>query len=502
MTRGSGVALTRDHPVATAPATDPLPAANRRGPAPCLFLSIPSGHNVSNLLRSGFLPSLLESAVQIVILSPFAADPAFVSEFAREHVEMAVLPPWDPTPMERAVDSVLSEKFLRESGLTAVRLQRDRARLLEPWRGRSALAAMKEAIARAPIPRRAWFRLAERLSRSRAIESLMADRRPAVVITASAGFLTAEVPLIYAAKRLGVPQIGVDLGWDNLVSKYHTILPVDALAVWNEDMREHAVRYHGFRRADVSVVGAVQFDPYFEGLNLPRREDFSSTSRVDANRALITVATAPYSVYPSTPWLIEIIANAVDRDALGRPAQLLVRVHPRDDLELYKRFSGRAHVTIEKPVAHLRGAPGTPEFDQFSATRTDRQHLAATLAYSDVLVNFASTTTIEACVFDTPVINVGFDERANLPAPLSIRRYFQFEHYQPVIETGAAVVATSPDALLDALRLYLSDRTHDQSARRALAARLCPFKDAGAGRRLAHAVLETLDGTLAQRVGA
>jgi hypothetical protein len=490
--RGSGALLTRDR-FASEPSvgSSPRPATGT-GTRPCVFLSIPSGHNVSNLLRSEFLPALVDGGANVVVLSPFAADPSFVSEFTRDSVEVAVLPPWKPTSAERVVDSALSERFLRDTGLHAVRLQRDRARLLDPWNGRRALAAAKSVLVRLPLSRQALYGFAQRLSRSPELDAIIARRRPALVVTSSAGFLTAEVPLIYAAKRAGIPQMGLDLGWDNLASKYHTIMPVDALAVWNDDMRDHAIRYHGFAPANVDVVGAVQFDPYFKGSLLPTRAAFLRDLHLDANRPLITVATAPYAVYPSTAWLIDIIAAAMERDSLGRAAQLLVRVHPRDDLALYERFATRPHVTIEKPVTHLRATPGTPQFDQFSATLDERRHLAATLAHSDVLVNFASTTTIEACLFDTPVINIGFDERADLPPALSIRRYFQFEHYQPVVETGAATIASSPESLIEAIRAYLADRTRNRAARQALTARLCPYRDGSTGQRLARIVVDHL----------
>ena len=103
-----------------------------------ILLAVPSGHNVSNLLRSGFLPTLLDRGVKVVIASPFAVDASFVNEFAGERVELVTLPPWTPTAAERVVESALSERFLRDTNLRAVRLQRDRARLLDPWRGRRA----------------------------------------------------------------------------------------------------------------------------------------------------------------------------------------------------------------------------------------------------------------------------------------------------------------------------------------------------------------------------
>ena len=114
------------------------------------------------------------------------------------------------------------------------------------------------------------------------------------------------------------------------------------------------------------------------------------------------------------------------------------------------------------------------------------------MAHSDVVVNFASTTTVEAAIFDTPVVNIGFDDTPALPLPLSIGRYYQFEHYQPVVETGAAHVATSADDLVGAVGRYLADPAIDAEGRRELVRRCCTFTDGRASIRLARWVLDTL----------
>ena len=81
----------------------------------------------------------------------------------------------------------------------------------------------------------------------------------------------------------------------------------------------------------------------------------------------------------------------------------------------------------------------------------------------------------------------------NLPA--SARRSagtFRYEHYRPVVETGAATIASTPAELIDALRAYLADRALNRAARQALVDRLCPYRDAGTGQRLATAVVEAV----------
>ena len=45
----------------------------------------------------------------------------------------------------------------------------------------------------------------------------------------------------------------------------------------------------------------------------------------------------------------------------------------------------------------------------------NQKHLGDTLYHADVVVNVASTITIEACIFDTPVVNINFDGAGREP---------------------------------------------------------------------------------------
>ena len=459
-----------------------------------IFLSVPAGHHVADLVRGSFLRLLLDArpSLRIVVLSPFVSDDRLSTELERAGVVCLSLPEFRPSVSSRVVDSILSEKFLLESRLRAVRLQRDRARLLDRWRGRRVLSAIKKAVCCLPMSRGCWFRLAEVMTTISGYRSLFEAYRPVMVVTATAGFLPVEVPLIYAAKRFGVPQMGVDLGWDNLSSKYHTVLPVDYLAVWNEAMRVEAVRYHGFEQDRVEVTGPVAFDVYQHRDGIPTREELILSFGGDPTRSLVTLATAPAAVYPTTDRVVETLAEASRNGELGEGAQLLVRVHPRDAAELYARFHDGRRVFVEKPFQRLQCGPGVAHFDACSPSVDDRRRLASTLAHSDVLVNFASTTTIEAALFDTPVVNIGYDDIPVLNLPLSIARYYQYEHYQVVVETKAAHRATSAADLIASVRRYLVEPAKDREARRELVRRCCGFPVGGASERLARWVLQTL----------
>ena len=492
--------------VAVPHATDlPAPAGVPAAESPrTVLLSVPTGHHVADLLQGSFLRSLVEagSRPRIIVLTPFASDDGVTRELGQLGVRCERLPVARPGVAGRVIDSVLSEQFLLASGLRAVRLQRDRARMLEGWRGRRTLIAVKAAVSRLPVSRARWFRVAEAVTDLSRYRALFETQRPDLLVTSTAGFLPGEVPLIYAAKRFGVPQMGVDLGWDNLSSKYHTVLPVDYLAVWNETMRDEAIRYHGFEPERVRVTGAVPFDVYFGGQPIPTRTEFFASVGADPARSLVTLATSPAIVYPTTDRVVATLAAAVRDGGLDADAQLLVRVHPRDTVESYAQFHDGRRVFVEKPFERLERDPAVPEFDAAVPAARGRARLAATLAHTDVLVNFASTTTVEAALFDTPVVNIGYDATLNLPLPLSIRRYYSYEHYQPVVETGAASVVTSADDLVAAVRRHLAHPDGDAPARRELVRRCCTYTDGQAATRVARWVLDTLATVSGRGTGA
>jgi hypothetical protein len=75
-----------------------------------------------------------------------------------------------------------------------------------------------------------------------------------------------EPEVIKAARRLGIPSTMLVWSWDNLSSKAVQNEHPDRLLVWNEVQQREAVELHGMRAEQVTVVGAANFDAFFEEL--------------------------------------------------------------------------------------------------------------------------------------------------------------------------------------------------------------------------------------------
>jgi CDP-glycerol glycerophosphotransferase (TagB/SpsB family) len=201
------------------------------------------------------------------------------------------------------------------------------------------------------------------------------------------------------------------------------------------------------------------------------------------------LTTTPRELYPHHDHVLRVMANAVDSGRWPCDAQILVRLHPRDDRSAYAAFESMPHVIVEKPFRSTVRAGDGLDVD---VTVESQQHLADTLRHSDVIVNVASTIAIEAAIFDTPVVNISFDGETPSPWVRSARRYYRFTHYVNITRHGAVRVAETPDGLIDEIGRYLADPARDRDGRRRVTIEQCQFLDGKSAERVAGFVAEEL----------
>jgi CDP-glycerol glycerophosphotransferase (TagB/SpsB family) len=200
------------------------------------------------------------------------------------------------------------------------------------------------------------------------------------------------------------------------------------------------------------------------------------------------LTTTPQELYGHHAHVLRVMVGARQAGAWG-DAQILVRLHPRDDLAVYDEFRAVPGVIVEKPFR-----PTTPSGDGLAIdiTADSQRHLADTLRHSDVIVNVASTIAIEAAIFDTPVVNIAFDGETASPFAKSARRYYRFTHYQNITRHNAVRVAESGGELVDQVARYLGDPALDRNGRARVVAEQCQFTDGRSAERAAQSILDEL----------
>ena len=117
-------------------------------------------------------------------------------------------------------------------------------------------------------------------------------------------------------------------------------------------------------------------------------------------------------------------------------------------------------------------------------------NLLATLKYSDIFINVASTITIEAILFDKPVINVAFDGYEHKPAWESVARYYkEYTHYLDIVRTGGVMVAGAAGELIEAINKYLINPRADEEGRRKIVQEQVSQFDGHASQRVANFII-------------
>jgi len=253
-------------------------------------------------------------------------------------------------------------------------------------------------------------------------------------------------------------------------------------------MKQQAVELHGYEPAQVRVAGPPHWDRYFRPGPTISREAFFARIGADASRRLVTLMTTGKTLYDHYPRVVRVLIKAINEGRFGQ-AQLLVRLHPRDDLDRYDQFERRPHLLVDKPFKKTVKSGDGLDVDIKSE---NQQHLADTLRHSDVIVTIASTIAIEASIFDTPVVDVSFDGETPEELSKSARRYYQFTHYANITRAGAAPVADTPEALIDHVARYLNDRSLDRAGRQRVVREQVQFTDGQSSDRIAQFVVDEL----------
>jgi hypothetical protein len=458
---------------------------------PVVFVSVPHGGAAGNVLRTGLTARLLDAhaTVEVVLLSPLVKDAAFVREFAHPRVRFEDLPAHRPSGREGRLMALVQAGYIASGITESVRIRRAEAAAKRSIRWIPAKRLIAGAFAPSMLRKETRYDLVDKMVSHPWADQLFDRYRPSLVVSSSPGLIFSEVPLLRTAARRRVRSIAVDPSWDNFTNKLLPVRRVDRLIVWNELMKQQAVDLHGYAPADVRIAGTPQWDLYFRNVVATPRDVFFKRIGADPSRRLITLTTTPRELYSHHDHVLRVMIGAMASAAWTHDTQVLVRLHPRDDMDAYAAFQGVPGVIVEKPFRQTVKAGDGLAID---ITAENQQHLADTMRHSDVVVNVASTIAIEAAIFDTPIVNVSFDGEQPSEWIRSARRYYRFTHYVNITRHGAVRVAESPAQLVREIGLYLDDPSRDREGRRKVVLEQCQFLDGRAAERVATFVVDEL----------
>jgi CDP-glycerol glycerophosphotransferase (TagB/SpsB family) len=286
-----------------------------------------------------------------------------------------------------------------------------------------------------------------------------------------------DANLVAAARQRKVPSLGSVRSWDN-VQKHLRTRP-DALTVWNARNTREAIEIDRFRPEQVTEVGAPQLDDYFRpsGAQISKQD-----LGLDPNKKTLLLATSSFTYDSDQTYLVDMLIEAIRSGEICHPLQIALRLHPDDRVGRYLKYRHAPEVVLDIPDSYLATLGWT-------MTRADLQRMASLLRFADVMVNFATTVTLEAAVVDTPTLLVAF----STIDPDEMQRYvigLHFKmHYKGLVERDLVPIAWDRASLISWINRYLDDPSLYCAQRASIVREWVQFTDGESGRRLGDAIL-------------
>ena len=328
------------------------------------------------------------------------------------------------------------------------------------------------------------------LNYPRSLDAMERLRRNAPDLVFTTGPFQFEQPaVVSAAKNLGIPSLALVPSWDNLSTKARMVFKHDGYIVWSEQMkRELHHFYPDTADRPVYIVGAPQFDVFFEERFWQTRPEFCASQGLRPDLPIILYAIGSPNFLQEHHGALEL-AKRIQRGVLGE-VQMLVRPHPiHDNAEMASMFQYFAPQVISQQTAEA----GT----SLIARSQDESHIKEwvnTFRHADVVVNLSSTATVDAAIFDRPVVNLDFDPEPGGPNQELVKDVNHFwTHFKPVAESGGIWLVNDHEEMVTAIQTYLQRPELHREKRRWITEYVCGYVDGRCGERMAHAVLDFAD---------
>jgi hypothetical protein len=304
-------------------------------------------------------------------------------------------------------------------------------------------------------------------------EQILEEYKPAAVVSTMLTHslmytVSPDLPPVLAAHRKHIPVGTLVQSWDNLSSKT-SVLPnwLDRYWSWSQNMTEELLALNKrIVSSSVKIVGSPQFDFHLKKEIIEPRETYLQKLKLDPARPYILVGTGTATWFPQEQEHTLKLTGMM-REAFPKH-QILIRLHPKDNLLRWaqhrQRMERQGAVFQETaPPLHMDQGGFVPpaEFykDQINA-----------IYHSAVVLNTASTLTVDAAIVDRPVICVAFDLAPDTKFPEGrCLAYSQSTHYGKLVRTGGVAAVHSEKEFIQVLKEYLENPAKDREKRLQLA---------------------------------
>jgi hypothetical protein len=322
--------------------------------------------------------------------------------------------------------------------------------------------------------------------------------RPDILLVSSVGTFHYDQYFMRQAKSFGAKVVTTVLSWDNSTTRGAPGAFSDLIISWTSEMKRELVDLNDIKQKTVEVGGVAHYDYYFDNKFTWSRKELLNYFDISAHKKIILFATKSPNCY-SNGFIAEMIAKAIFNHELSGDCILLIRLHPiyyrkigsklvfQDQLNEIQEIASRyKNVIINEPYIETNVM-------NYSMPDKEIKLLGSLLKHSSIMVNMFSTLNIEASIFDTPIVNISFEDKINLEqrkkARFDINLDLRQTHNQRIVNSNGVTMVYESSKLIDAINTNLIDPNQLSKGRKKIVeAEVGPHRGT-AGKRIASLII-------------
>ena len=456
----------------------------QRGNVKNVFFAMFEGVESKNFLRTGVVERVLASDSNIRAIL-FMKNKERAEYYAKEFSNPRIIYEVVGTGSLGSIDQIFSSlkfKFLQTETTDL------RAKMIGEERGNAYYyySILLHRVLARPFFVSMFRWLDFKLVQNSSFDSYFERYNPALILLANL-FEDHEVNFLRAAKKHTVFSVGLINSWDRVTARCVLRILPNKLIVFNTAVKKEIMETNYVESEDVFVSGLPQYDYYFSPSRVTREEFFKKLGFANAERMLFYSPIG--GMFSNSDWeMIDLLYRLNSEGKFGKKVKIFVSFPPNDFLkeeELKKRpwlqyqYIGTRFSKVRSTDWDIKGE--------------ELEKLKNLLSYTSLVVCYASSLSIDAAIFDKPIININFEIKNNQSLSKSPTIFYKMTHYKKALDTGGIRLVNNEDELIEWIGKYLEDPSLDKEGRKRLVERQCEYTDGASAVRMAKYLCSFLD---------
>lgn len=298
-------------------------------------------------------------------------------------------------------------------------------------------------------------------------------------------FFHEEELLLRAAEMDSIPLIASILSFDNLTTRGWISTKFDEYYLWNKYNEAELKRiYPETIYKPVRIVGAPQFDFYYENKNLWAEEEWRKRLKLPESAPIILFGAGPINITPHEPLILQALDQAITDHKIKNDPILLFRRHPVEPIDRWEEvLKISKNIVVDEPWENGKEVPG-----KTNITMYDIEKLCSTLHYTDIHINTSSTMTIDGAIYDKPQIGPGFSLEEKFEK-IAYDLYLR-EHFLPITNSGGLEIPRSLEECIQMINSAFENPGSKKKERKDIVQEIATYDDGKSTKRVFEALKE------------